>query len=34
MQVGYWAKRNPTSNAVYRRIGYRAVVEGIQYRFE
>lgn len=25
---------NPTSNAVYRRIGYRAVAEGIQYRFE
>ena len=25
---------NPISNAIYRRIGYRAVVEGIQYRFE
>ena len=25
---------NPISNSVYRRIGYRAVVEGIQYRFE
>jgi predicted GNAT family acetyltransferase len=24
---------NPTSNAVYRRIGYRAVAENIQYRF-
>ena len=25
---------NPISNSVYRRIGYRAVAEGIQYRFE
>ena len=25
---------NPISNAIYRRIGYRAVVEAIQYRFE
>ena len=25
---------NPVSNSVYRRIGYRAVVEAIQYRFE
>ena len=25
---------NPVSNSVYRRIGYRAVAEGIQYRFE
>jgi hypothetical protein len=25
---------NPTSNAIYRRIGYRAVAEAIQYRFE
>ena len=25
---------NPISNAIYRRMGYRAVVEGIQYRFE
>jgi RimJ/RimL family protein N-acetyltransferase len=24
---------NPTSNAIYRRIGYRAVMEGMQYRF-
>jgi predicted GNAT family acetyltransferase len=25
---------NPTSNSVYRRIGYRAVAEGLRYRFE
>lgn len=25
---------NPISNSIYRRMGYRAVVEGIQYRFE
>jgi hypothetical protein len=25
---------NPTSNLVYRRIGYRAVSEGLRYRFE
>ena len=25
---------NPTSNSVYRRIGYRAVSEGLRYRFE
>ena len=25
---------NPTSNSIYRRIGYRAVAEAIQYRFE
>jgi hypothetical protein len=25
---------NPTSNAIYRRIGYRAVAEAIHYRFE
>ena len=24
---------NPTSNSVYRRIGYRAVAEGLRYRF-
>lgn len=24
---------NPTSNAIYRRIGYRAVAEGLRYRF-
>jgi len=24
---------NPTSNSIYRRIGYRAVMEGMQYRF-
>jgi predicted GNAT family acetyltransferase len=24
---------NPTSNSVYRRIGYRAVVECLRYRF-
>jgi hypothetical protein len=24
---------NPTSNSIYRRIGYRAVVEGLRYRF-
>jgi len=25
---------NPTSNSVYRRIGYRAVAEGLRYQFE
>ncbi|MCY3743551.1 MAG: GNAT family N-acetyltransferase [Candidatus Poribacteria bacterium] len=25
---------NPTSNTIYRRIGYRAIAEAIQYRFE
>jgi uncharacterized protein len=25
---------NPTSNSIYRRIGYRAVSEGLRYRFE
>lgn len=25
---------NPTSNSIYRRIGYRAVAEGLRYRFE
>jgi len=25
---------NPTSNSVYRRIGYRALAEGLRYRFE
>jgi predicted GNAT family acetyltransferase len=25
---------NPTSNAIYRRIGYRAVAEALRYRFE
>ncbi len=25
---------NPTSNSIYRRIGYRAVVEALRYRFE
>ena len=25
---------NPTSNSVYRRIGYRAVAEGLRYHFE
>jgi predicted GNAT family acetyltransferase len=25
---------NPTSNSVYRRIGYGAVAEGLRYRFE
>ena len=25
---------NPTSNSVYRRIGYRCVAEGLRYRFE
>ena len=25
---------NPISNSIYRRMGYRAVVEWIQYRFE
>lgn len=25
---------NPTSNSIYRRLGYRAVAEGIRYRFE
>ena len=25
---------NPTSNSVYRRIGYRAVREGLRYRFD
>jgi hypothetical protein len=24
---------NPTSNSVYRRVGYRAVAEGLRYRF-
>jgi predicted GNAT family acetyltransferase len=25
---------NPTSNSIYRRIGYRAVAEALRYRFE
>jgi uncharacterized protein len=25
---------NPTSNCIYRRIGYRAVAEAIRYRFD
>jgi uncharacterized protein len=25
---------NPTSNSVYRRIGYRAVAAALRYRFE
>lgn len=25
---------NPTSNSIYRRIGYRAVLEGLRYRFD
>jgi uncharacterized protein len=25
---------NPTSNSIYRRIGYRAIAEGLRYRFE
>ena len=25
---------NPTSNSVYRRIGYRAVAEALRFRFE
>jgi uncharacterized protein len=29
----YTALGNPTSNSVYRRIGYRAVAEGLRYRF-
>ena len=26
-------RANPTSNAVYRRLGYRAVSEGLRYEF-
>ncbi len=29
----YTALSNPTSNSVYRRIGYRAAAEGLRYRF-
>jgi hypothetical protein len=25
---------NPTSNSIYRRIGYRALAEALRYRFE
>lgn len=32
--VLYTDLANPTSNSIYRRIGYRAVVEGLRYRFE
>jgi len=31
--VLYTDLANPTSNAIYRRIGYRAVAEGLRYRF-
>lgn len=30
----YTALSNPTSNSVYRRIGYRAAAEGLRYRFD
>jgi predicted GNAT family acetyltransferase len=29
----YTDRANPTSNAVYRRLGYRAVSEGLRYEF-
>jgi RimJ/RimL family protein N-acetyltransferase len=32
--VLYTDLANPTSNSIYRRIGYRAVTEGLRYRFE
>jgi len=32
--VLYTDLANPTSNSIYRRIGYRAVAEGLRYRFE
>ncbi len=30
----YTDLENPTSNAIYRAIGYRAVAEALQYRFD
>ena len=32
--VLYTDLANPTSNSIYRRIGYRAVAEGLRYRFD
>ena len=32
--VLYTDLANPTSNSIYRQIGYRAVMEGLRYRFE
>ena len=32
--IRYTDLANPTSNSIYRRIGYRAVAEGLRYRFE
>lgn len=32
--VLYTDLANPTSNSIYRRVGYRAVAEGLRYRFE
>jgi predicted GNAT family acetyltransferase len=29
----YTALSNPTSNSIYRQIGYRSVAEGLRYRF-
>jgi predicted GNAT family acetyltransferase len=30
----YTDLENPTSNSIYRRIGYKAIAEGLRYRFE